>query len=134
MDIVSRFKPCDTRRNYALMMVDSTGFPLGISFFSIVTILPMFLRQLTDSDLLIGMLPAVNNLGVFLPQVLVAPLIKRLRVTRYYVVMLGLAERFSLLFIAVAAWIWGGSNRPLVLWLFFLFFAVHSFSMGVNLP
>lgn len=126
--------PKDVRRNYLLMMIDSIGFPLGISFLSFTTILPMFLRQLTASDVLVGLIPAINNLGVFLPQIIIAPMISRLRVTKYYVVTVGMFERGPILLLAIAAWIWGGSNKPLVLWLFFLFFAIHSLSMGLNMP
>ncbi|HHV63204.1 MAG TPA: MFS transporter [Firmicutes bacterium] len=124
----------DIRLNYAFMLIDAIGYPLGISFFSMTTILPMFLRQLTSSNVLIGMIPAIYNLGVFLPQVLIAPRVSRLRLTKYYIVLVGLGERLPILFIALSAWLWGSSDKPLLLFLFFAFFVIFSFSTGFNFP
>lgn len=131
---VTRGKGEDTRLNYVLMLIDSVGYPLGISFFSMTTILPMFLGQLTTSNVLIGMIQAIYSLGVFFPQVVIAPYVRRLRITKYYVILAGLGERFPVLFIALSAWILGDSNKPLLLLLFFIFFAIFSFSTGFNFP
>lgn len=124
----------DIRLNFVLMLIDFTGYIFATSFLSFTTILPMFVRQLSTSDVLIGMIPAISSLGVFLPQVLAAPFVRRLRITKRYVVLFGLGERVPILFIAAAAWIWGETNKPLVLGLFFAFFAVMNFSTGVNFP
>jgi MFS family permease len=71
----------DLRHNYAVNLLDGAFFGFGIGFASFSTILPLFISTLTNSNLLIGLVPAIHNSGVQLPQLFTA---KRLRNVRNF--------------------------------------------------
>lgn len=43
------------RLNFAVCLIDAGGFNLGVTFISISTIVPLFVHQLTDSNVLVGL-------------------------------------------------------------------------------
>ena len=55
------------KRNFTVNVLDGTFFMLGMSFSSVVTVMPLFVSQLSSSPLLISLIPAIQNVGWFLP-------------------------------------------------------------------
>ena len=66
------------RWNFSVNAADFALYILGLSCTSRLTILPAFVRKLTSSNLIIGMIPATNTLGWLLPQIISARYIERL--------------------------------------------------------
>ncbi|MCY3710813.1 MAG: hypothetical protein OXG26_18125 [Caldilineaceae bacterium] len=62
----------DTTWNFSVSLWDITFITLGISFISRETVVPVLVSQLTDSKLVIGLVPAMWSLGLYLPQLLTA--------------------------------------------------------------
>ena len=58
--------------NFVIGMIDGGLFGVGIGFGSFITILPLFVSHMTDSALLIGLIPAIHSAGWQLPQLLTA--------------------------------------------------------------
>lgn len=122
------------RRNFLLMLLDAVSFPLGSSFISVITILPLFVREITDSTLAVGMVTAVNSLGMLLPALFIANVIERKRVQKWYLFWVAMLERLPLLLLAgLTPWL-GRANPEALLVVFFVAFTVHSFAMGLNMP
>ncbi|MGD1995415.1 MAG: MFS transporter [Anaerolineae bacterium] len=67
--------PPGFRRNFAALLVDYIGFGVAFSFISLNAVLPAFVRSLTDSEPLVGLIGTVFNAGWLLPQLGVATLI-----------------------------------------------------------
>lgn len=67
----------DQRHNYIYNLLDGAFFGFGISFASFTTILPLFFATLTDSNVLIGMIPAIHNTGIMFPQLFLAKGLKK---------------------------------------------------------
>lgn len=65
------------RHNVLVNTADSIAWLLGDSFLSASTILPVFASKLTDSPLVIGLIPALLNAGWFLPQFFMTSLVAR---------------------------------------------------------
>ena len=61
-------KPRGYRRNMLLLVGNYVTFGLGLALFSSSTVVPVFLRHLTDSQPLIGFVSAIFPLGWMLPQ------------------------------------------------------------------
>ncbi|MDQ3855876.1 MAG: hypothetical protein M3281_05700, partial [Chloroflexota bacterium] len=74
------------RRNFLLLLLDAVSFPLGVSFVSVVTILPLFVREITSSNLAVGLVPAITQLGTLLPPLFVANYLERKRIQKRYLV------------------------------------------------
>ncbi len=114
-------------------MVDAVGWPLGASFVSANTILPMFVARLAGSNLFVGLLSGVQSAGQFLPQLVTSHWVERLPVARRYVVTVGLlAERLPILVLAAAIFL--GADPPVLLAVFFACWAVMNVGTGINSP
>ena len=93
-------------RHMLVNTFDLTFWLLGASFISITTILPVFARHFTDSAIVIGLIPALNDFGWFFPQLFLAPVVERL--SRKYPLAMKLAflERVPYLaFPLMAVWL-----------------------------
>ncbi len=51
------------RHNYIYNILDGAFFGLALGFASFVTIIPLFVSTLTTSPVLIGLIPAIHNMG-----------------------------------------------------------------------
>ena len=67
------------RFNFIIGLFDGGFFGLGIGFASFTAIIPLFVHHLTDSVLLIGLVPAIHNMGWQLPQLFTAGWLARER-------------------------------------------------------
>jgi MFS family permease len=66
------------RWNLAMNLLDGGLFWFGLSFISASTILPLFVRKLTDSTLAVGLVAVIASGAWFLPQMFAAHWIERL--------------------------------------------------------
>lgn len=102
--------------------------------FSQTTILPLFLHHLKASNTEIGCLPALYNLLVFLPGLLVVGYISRLTRARGYLFWIALLERFALLLLVPLTLLWGRTHPGWLIGALFLVISVHAGAMGFNQP
>ena len=124
----------DYRWNFGVNAADFALYILGLSFTSRLTILPAFVRKLTSSNLIIGMIPALNTMGWLLPQIVSARYIERLKRKLPFILIVGIGERIPWLFIALAVFFLAGSSPAWALIAFFFFYAIFCFSGGINTP
>jgi len=97
------------RENFHYNILVNTGdivsWMFGISFMAYNTILPVYASRLTDSPLVIGMIPALVEAGWFLPQLFLVPWIERLPRLLPKIAVLTFFERIPFLgFVALAFW------------------------------
>jgi len=91
------------RRNFIVNTLDSVTFYLGETFAAYQTILPVFAATLTSNPILIGLVPAINDAGWFLPQLFFAPYLERISRRLPLVRIMALVERVPYLFLVFAA-------------------------------
>jgi len=92
------------RFNIIVNVLDGGFFGAAIGFASFTTILPLFVRQMTDSAILLGLVPALHMVGWNLPQIFTAAWTARLRVLKPTVLFLTIQERIPFVGLAVVAW------------------------------
>ena len=85
------------RRNFIVNMLDLMTWLFGASFVSVNAILPVYASHLTESPLVIGLIPALTDAGWFLPQLFLAPFVERLPRKLPVVAVLGAVERLPYL-------------------------------------
>lgn len=83
--------------------LDLMFFFLADSFVSINTIMPVFAATLTDSPIIIGLIPAIANAGWFLPQLFMAGYVGRLKRKVPFVVKMAVLERLPYLLFPILA-------------------------------
>lgn len=104
------------------------GFALGFASFS--TVIPLFISTLTDSAILIGLIPAFHTVGWQLPQLFTAQRISRLPRYKPFVLLTTIHERIPFLGLALIAWLSTRINNDLVLVIAFMFLLWQGFGGG----
>lgn len=87
--------------NVIFNLLDGGFFGFGLGFASFTTILPLFVSGMTNSALLIGLIPAIHNVGWQFPQLLTAKRISRMQLIKPYVVFMTINERLPFLGFAI---------------------------------
>ena len=93
----------DLKHNFLVNMLDGAFFGWGVGFSSYTTIIPLFVSTLTSSAPLIGLIPAIHNMGWQLPQLLLAKRISRMERVKPFVVRATIHERAPLLGLGVVS-------------------------------
>jgi len=122
------------RWNFAFFGGDIALFSLGLSISSSYTILPLFVAHLTRSNVAVALIPAIRALGLYGPQLLVAPLVERLRHALPFILLATILERVPYLVLAFGAIALAGGNAGALLALFFAMIFLALFAGGITYP
>jgi MFS family permease len=123
MQILSPFQKeirTHLKHNLIVNLLDGGFFGLGLGFASFITIIPLFVSQMTDSAILIGLIPAIHSMGWQLPQLPAAGWVSRMRRYKPAVLLMTINERIPFFGLAIIAWFFLGKNNPLALALTFV--------------
>ena len=85
------------KHNFLANMADGAFFGMGVGFSSYTTIIPLFVATMTSSATLIGLIPAIHNMGWQLPQLLMAKRISKMERIKPFVVLATIHERIPIL-------------------------------------
>ena len=119
------------RHNFVVNVLDFSAYTMGLSFASFMTILPLYVSQLTTSTFLIGLIPALANTGWTLPQLFTANRVGQLPRKKPYVLAVSIGERLPFLLLALSIIGWSQAPAAVSLTLFFVLMAAYSFSGGL---
>jgi MFS family permease len=122
------------KHNFITNVVDGGFFGWGLGFASFVTVIPLFMSQLTDSAVLIGLVVALHNFGWQLPQVFISGLVTRLTRYKPMVMRLTLHERWPFFGLAVVALLATSIDINWAAVLAVIFIGIHAFSAGLAAP
>jgi MFS family permease len=129
-EVVKHFK-----RNFFANLLDAGFWFLGDSFVAAYTIMPVFMSTLTDSPILIGMMPALADAGWFLPQLFFARYLEGKNRRLPVVLKLGIFDRIPFLFLAICAFFIPKLDKEVAIVIFLIIFVIKTFSSGlVALP
>ncbi len=103
------------RHNLTVNMLDGAFFGFALGMASFVTVIPLFVSTLTDSVLLIGLIPAIHSVGWQLPQLLTVNWIARLRRYKPMVMLMAVNERLPFFALMAAAWLLPSLGRQWIL-------------------
>jgi len=103
MQILQNHDAKDLRHNFLVNIADGGFFGFGVGFTSYTTIIPLFVATMTSSATLIGLIPAIPNMGWQLPQLLLSKPISRMERVKPYVRFMTIQERLPILGLGVVA-------------------------------
>jgi MFS family permease len=124
----------DMRRNFLAVLTDAAGWGLGMGLISAATFLPLFVRQLSDSTLAVGLIAASMTAGIYLPGIVVARYVERLASVKRFVVTLAVIERGILFLIVPLIYLVGPHSRPALLAGFLTCWFLMNLMAGCNHP
>ncbi len=118
------------RFNFMVGLFDGGFYGLGMGFASFSAIIPLFVHHLTDSALLIGLVPAIHNMGWQFPQLFTAGLLARARTFKPLALWMTINERVPYLGLAIVAFFVPLLSKPAILSLTFLMLIWQGFGAG----
>ena len=119
------------RRNFVCFLADDILWNVGMGIISTETVIPDFVRHLTNSEVLIGLIATLPTIGGTLPQLLVARYIVRYERKKWWFVGPNIPARSMLLLFASVV-LWLGKGQPeIILPVFFFCYAIQAFSNGL---
>ena len=110
----------DLKHNVLANIGDGAFFGFGVGFASFTTVIPLFISTLTSSATLIGLIPAIHNMGWQLPQLLLAKPIARMEKLKPFVLFMTINERLPILGLAVVGFLLPRISVQVALMLSFL--------------
>jgi MFS family permease len=111
----------DLRYNISFNLLEGMFFGLGMGLASSVTIIPLFVSNLTDSAILIGLVPAMHSAGWYLPQLFTAKSLSRQTRFKGTVMRYTFHERAPFLGLAAVAWLSPQLDNKIALVFIFIF-------------
>ena len=118
------------RRNFFANGMDMVTWLLGMSFMSISAIMPVYVRHLTDSPLIFGLIPALADFGWFAPQLFLAPYVERLPRKYPWVLVLGAIERVPYLVLPIVVIALDGLPSNVAVLIFMVLWLWKAFGSG----
>jgi MFS family permease len=118
-------------RSFILGVVNGVLFNLAEAMIGGTTVLPIFISNLTDSKVLIGLAGTMGNAGWFMPQMVVASQIEHVKRKMPLYVSSGLVRMGSMWAIAVLVALAGHTSTAALLAGFFILYAAYSLGGGV---
>jgi MFS family permease len=119
------------KRNFFANLLDAAFWFFGDSFAASLTIMPVFLSTLTDSPILIGLIPALEAIGWFLPQLFLAKHLEGINQRLPIVRKLGIFDRLPFLLLAIGAFLIPGLNKKAALILILIIYTIKVFLSGL---
>lgn len=119
------------RRNFTMFTLDGILFMVAMGIIGPTTVIPDFVRRLTDSEILIGLSGNLFHAGYALPQLFVARLIVRSARKKRWFVLPNIPTRCILLLLALLLVMLAGEQGELILPAFFLCYAIAALGDGL---
>ena len=127
-------RPSVRLRNQLILLFNMSFFSLGYSIISPVTIMPVFVSFLTGSNVIIGLVPAMEALAFALPQLFGARYYERLPHKVFYMWRVNVSGRLLFALYGVMVIFWAADHPGIMLVAFFLFLSFLRGGIGFQAP
>lgn len=119
------------RRNFPLFLGDYVLMMIGFNLIGPTTVIPDFVRQLTTSEVLIGLASQMFEVGFMLPQLLVARRLLKVERKKWWFIGPNIPVRTFILIFAGLIVLLGPERPHLILALFLLFYGLAALGDGL---
>ena len=119
------------QRNFWLFFLDSILFTVAMSLIGTTTVIPDFIRRLTDSEVLIGLSGSMFEIGWLLPQLFIARYLMRVASKKWWFAGPNVIVRFAMLIFAVLIVVLGQGQPGAILAAFLVCYGVAAVGDGL---
>lgn len=119
------------KRNFIVNTFDGVFWTLAESFVSVSAIMPVFASTLTDSAILIGLVPALIQAGWFIPQIFLAGYVNRLSRKLPFARSMAMVERLPYFLFPITAFLLHWVPKSVVIWIFMVVVALRGVASGM---
>ncbi len=125
------YEPREVKRNFTLFFMDVSFFLGGFAFLDTSTVLPTFISTLTSSSILLGVITAIRNLGLVVPQLWAAHYLQQ-RPKHMRFLMWGAAiSRVGMLLFAAMLFFCGPKDKGIMLAALIVMYSAFWLSEGL---
>jgi MFS family permease len=118
-------------RTFLLGVINGVLFNLAEALVGGTTVLPLFISNLTDSKVLVGLAGTMSQAGWYMPQFVVAGFIEHVKRKKPVYVWAGVVRLASIWVLAILVPLLAGSQAGLFLAGFFILYSVYTLGAGV---
>ena len=118
--------------NFIVNLMDGGLFGLALGFASFSTVIPLFVSTMTDSAILIGLIPAIHVVGWQLPQLFTAHRVSQQQRYKPMVMFFTVHERLPFLGLTLVAWFIPEIGPKIALFLTFMFLIWQGLGGGLT--
>lgn len=129
------FKDAKVKHNFFLNVFDGSIYSFAMSFVSLQTVLPVFVKKISGSDIAVGMIPVIWSVGFNFPQIFVSNYVRKLGYKKPWMLKTALIQRIPWLILGLLSYYFidqVDSNTALLIILAGL--ALAAFGGSINLP
>ncbi len=119
------------QRNFWLFLADSIFFTVAMSLIGTTTVIPDFIRRLTDSEVLIGLSSSMFEIGWMLPQLFMARYLVKVASKKWWFAGPNIVVRFAIPAFAVLIFLLGKDQPGLLLAAFLLCYGIAAVGDGL---
>ncbi|MFC1960348.1 MFS transporter [Chloroflexota bacterium] len=119
------------RSNFAFFLVDGILFTVALGMMGANTVIPDFIRQLTDSEILIGLSSSLFEIGWLLPQLFVARYLIKFARKKWWFVGPNIPVRFAMLAYGIFLYALHPSQTTLMLVGFLVCYGIAAVGDGI---
>jgi MFS family permease len=129
---MSEYTRRNLKFNILINLADGGTFGFALGFVSFSTILPLFVSSMTDSAILVGLVPAIHNIGWMFPQLFTSKNVSRLPLLKPNVLVNTINERLPIFFLVAVAWSIPTIGKTAALILTFLLLVWQGLGAGIT--
>jgi hypothetical protein len=118
-------------RTFILGVLNGILFNLAEALIGGTTVLPLFISNLTDSKVLVGLAGTMSQAGWYMPQLVVAGFIEHAPRKKPVYVWAGVVRFAAIWIIAILVPVLAGARAGLFLVLFFMLYSIYTLGAGV---
>jgi len=119
------------RRNFFIFLIDNILFTLAMGIMGPTTLIPDFIRRLTNSEVLIGLSSSLFEVGWTLPQLFIARYIVRFERKKWWFVGPNIPVRFVMLGFAIITVLLGKDRPEAILLAFLICYGIAALGDGI---
>ncbi|MHA2408386.1 MAG: hypothetical protein ACXACA_08455, partial [Candidatus Ranarchaeia archaeon] len=122
----------DDTWNAFMLLIETWIFSFAMTFFDFAIIVPAFISTITTSSLIMGLLFTVQNICAYLPQLLAAKYLTTTKIKKNFLFYNWFLGKLPLGVFSLILILFGLTNPPLILLLFFLTIVPFWISEGMG--
>lgn len=123
------------KKNFIANTADGALYAFGISFISLNTIMPVFVKKLSGSNIAVGLIPVFWTIGFNLPQIFFANYVRKVPYKKSLLLKTAIGQRIPWLILAfLCFFIFESISDSAALIFFFLVFLMAAVAGSINLP
>lgn len=121
--------------NFVANVCDGAIFSLAMSFVSLQTVLPVFVKKISGSNVAVGLIPVLWTVGFNFPQIFIANYTQRFARKKKLMLTTAMVQRTPWLLLALFSFFFiAETNTEIALLLFLIVFALAAIGGSINLP